>query len=277
MKDNLLKVGFKDIEAEIYIILLKEGGISAYKISKILKKTKTQVYKALELMLQKGMVYCNEAAKAVEYYPTEIKTYLDWREAEFLENKKEVEEKVKNISQMEKKYGVFPIENINQMYSRSLEIIRKARKSIIIMCAQIQRKEVIEELNRASARGVNVILETFNPAPQVENIDVLAQGDSTVIFMSQHYNWLEIFVDGEEFIISLMNDKDDTLYKSLWSNDPYLSVITYNANVGELIYAKVGQLLQSNMDKKEIEKELRRLRLKFYIGIDMQKINHLIC
>ena len=80
--------------------------------------------------------------------------------------------------------------------------------------------------------------------------------------MSQHYNWLEIFVDGEEFIISLMNDKDDTLYKSLWSNDPYLSVITYNANVGELLFAKVGQLLHSEMSKKEIGEELKRLRIK---------------
>ncbi len=277
MKKNLLKVGFKEIEADIYIILLKEGGISAYKISKILKKTKPQIYKTLEVMLQKGMVYCNEAAKAVEYYATDIKSYLDWRETEFLENKKEVEEKVKKISKIEKMSGVFPIENISQMYSRSVEIIKNAQKSIIVMCAQLQRKEVIEELSRASARGVNVILETFNPAPKIDNIDILAQGNSTAIFMSQHYNWLEIFADGEEFIISLMNDKDDTLYKSLWSNDPYLSIITYNANVGELLFAKVGLLLHSDMDKKEIETELRRLRLKFYIGIDMQKVNHLIC
>ncbi len=277
MKDNLLKVGFKEIEADIYIILLKEGGISAYKISKILKKTKPQVYKALEVMLQKGMVFRNEASKAVEYYPTEIKTYLDWRESEFLESKKKVEQKVRKISKIEKMSGVFAIENISQMYSRSIEIIKNAKKNIIVMCAQLQRKEVIEELSKASERGVNVIIETFNPAPNVENIDILAQGNSTAIFMSQHYNWLEIFVDGEEFIISLMNDKDDTLYKSLWSNDPYLSVITYNANVGELLFAKVGQLLHSEMSKKEIGEELKRLRIKFYIGIDMQRINHFIC
>ena len=161
---------------------MKEGGISAYKISKILKKTKPQVYKALEVMLQKGMVFRNEASKAVEYYPTEIKTYLDWRESEFLESKKKVEEKVRKISKIEKMSGVFAIENISQMYSRSIEIIKNAKKNIIVMCAQLQRKEVIEELSKASERGVNVIIETFNPAPNVENIDILAQGNSTAIF-----------------------------------------------------------------------------------------------
>ncbi len=276
MKENLLKVGFKEIEADIYIILLKERGISAYKISKILKKTKPQIYKALEIMLQKGMVYSNEASKAVEYYPTEIKTYLDWREKEFLENKVDLEEKVKRISKIEKMSGVFAIENISQMYSRSLEIIRNAKKNIIVMSCQIQRKEIVEELVSASQRGVNVIIETFQPSPQVTGIEVIAQGNSADLFRSQHYNWLEIFVDGEEFIISLMNDRDDQLYKCLWSNDPYLSIITYNANVGELLFAKMGQLLNSNLSKAEIMSDLRQSRMKYYIGIDMQKIKHLI-
>ena len=67
MKDDriqsLIDIGLKELEAQVYLQLLKEPGITGYRISKLLKKTKPTVYKILETMLEKGLIISDESAK----------------------------------------------------------------------------------------------------------------------------------------------------------------------------------------------------------------------
>ena len=58
--DNLLSLGLSQLEAEVYICLLPEEPMTAYRIGKLLGKPTANVYKAIDALVRKGAVLIEE-------------------------------------------------------------------------------------------------------------------------------------------------------------------------------------------------------------------------
>ena len=56
----LTDLGFKPVEAEVYLFLLAESPASGYRVSQALGRPAAQVYKAVEALQQKGAVIAEE-------------------------------------------------------------------------------------------------------------------------------------------------------------------------------------------------------------------------
>ena len=57
---KLRNIGFNQLEAEVYLLLLAERSLTAYRIAKLLKKPSANIYKAVEVLLAKGAVLVEE-------------------------------------------------------------------------------------------------------------------------------------------------------------------------------------------------------------------------
>ena len=279
MRDNriqyLMDIGLKELEADVYLQLLKESGITGYRISKLLKKTKPTVYKILETLQQKGLIIANEVAKSQVFTALPIKQYLDYQEVEFKKNKNKVIKILSNIKTQPVKSGLYPLERIDQVYSKSIELINNAKKTILLTCCQLQNKEVIDALNKATQRGVNVLFETYPPKPAIQNCDFAIAANNTISYQDFTYNWLEIFVDGNEYLLSLLTKDGKDIFKAMWCNEPYLAMITYNSNVTSFFLTIVRGMLQKNISSQEILVAINSLIKSYYHGINIKEINEL--
>jgi len=72
----LTDLGLNNLEAEIYLTLLKESDLTGYKIAKILGKQRSNIYKAIESLLQKGAILINEQNNSNIYSAIPITSYI---------------------------------------------------------------------------------------------------------------------------------------------------------------------------------------------------------
>ena len=91
------------------------------------------------------------------------------------------------------------------------------------------------------------------------------------------YSWLEIFIDGDEFLLSIFSKNMSQLYKALWCNDPYLSVIIYNSYLGhyEASDSIISIMKNNEVESKEVLKNMLNLHKSFYKGISLDMVEKL--
>lgn len=80
MKSDLVKMleklGLNALESEVYLAILKNAPVTAYKIGSTLK-TRTAVYPTLEKLRKKKLIYVNVEKNKTYYSAKEIKTFLN--------------------------------------------------------------------------------------------------------------------------------------------------------------------------------------------------------
>jgi len=272
---SLIKIGLREIEADIYLVLLKDANITAYKIAKIIEKPKTTVYKALEIMQSKGLIRCNAAYRPVTFSVVEIKEYLDEKEKQFRENRAKVENELKNIERIPSNTGIFPITRLEQVISKAEEILNRAEKIVLIACVRINDPRIQNAIQKAVDRGIKIMIQSFIEIPNVRGVDYsmieLVDSDDENIL----YNWLEIFSDGREYLISLISNDDQILFKAQWCNDPYPSILNYNSNLGSLVLTKVKNQISEGKSHQELLEIIDKDMHSYYQWINMEKIKHL--
>ncbi len=274
--ESLIKIGLKEIEAEIFLVLLREPDITAYKVAKIIMKPKTTVYKALEIMQKDGLIQCNQAMQPLTYSANPIRDYFDEREKKFKQNRKIVEEELKDIKEIRANTGIFPITRLSQALSKAIEILNDAQEVVLIACCLFNNPEVLKAIQQISDRGVKVFIQTYKIIPELKGVEFVSSHYNDEFIDKICYNWLEIFSDGKEYFLSLLSKDSSKLYKAQWCNDPYTSILTYNANVGSFVLTKAFEMITQELPYPEIGKIIKENIKKYYKGIEMQTIEHLI-
>ena len=56
----LNKIGFTDSEAKVYLVLLKNGGMTGYEASKYSAVPRSKIYNVLESLVMKGFILYSE-------------------------------------------------------------------------------------------------------------------------------------------------------------------------------------------------------------------------
>ncbi|MBN1327263.1 MAG: hypothetical protein JW996_04875 [Candidatus Cloacimonetes bacterium] len=261
--ETLKFIGFSQIEAEIYILLLKESNLTGYRLSRLVVKPKSTVYKALDALQKKGAVVADEAAKIKEFSAVPYQEFFKMKEREFSQNRQQAEEILKSIKSGPVKPGLYPLEKIDQVFNKCLEIIIRAKKTILVACCHLENGEVIKALEQAAAKGIKVSVDCHLPVPKINGADFTFNESSQYRVADFEHNWLEIFVDGKEYVISLMSKDASILYRAVWCNEQYLSVITFNSNVYAMVLTRVRQFLHEDRSKQEI-KEMIDARISDY-------------
>ena len=116
MKEQLIRIGFGDKEAEIYLALIKLGRAN---IAELMKKTSVErrtIYDVLERLMQKGWVSYHEENKKKYYAPAKPELIL-----EDLEHKKqEFKEIIAKINALKEKKL---IEILSELFSSTSKTI----------------------------------------------------------------------------------------------------------------------------------------------------------
>jgi sugar-specific transcriptional regulator TrmB len=268
---SLQNIGFKESEAEIYLLLLEEPNITGYRISKLLKKTKPSIYKTLELLQKKGLILADQTENAQVFTAVPIQEYFNQKEKELKLKRSEITEALKNIKPGPVKSGLFPLERLDQFITKAIEMIRNAEKVILVACCSISYQEITEEIEAATSRGVKVLIESPSPHPEVQGCE-FAYHENSKNSDDFEINWLEIFVDAREYVLSVTSKDGHQLYRSIWCNEQYLSQLTFNSNLGSFILTKVRHLLKQNHSSDEITSIINTMVKTYYQGLEVNKI-----
>lgn len=157
--ENLEKLNFSKLEADIYIALLGEKPMSGYQLAKKINISRTSIYNALEFMLQKGMV---------EIIPNDTLLYLAQEpDVIFKKMQAEVENSIHEASRYLKEYQENKCEELtanfygyDTLIYKTKEVLKNARKEIYIN-TDCGLEEIREEMEFLINLGVKITLFSF--------------------------------------------------------------------------------------------------------------------
>ena len=131
LKKTLNKLGLSKHETGVLLVLLQKENLKVQTIAKLAHLNRTTTYGVLQTLMKKGLVQSTDHFGTSEFQSIEPKlllNYIDRKQEELNERKKEIKELLPELKRLQSKSDVFPriqvfegIEGIKQAYEDTLE------------------------------------------------------------------------------------------------------------------------------------------------------------
>jgi len=154
----LSHLGFTEYEAKTYLSLLRNSPATGYQISKDAGIPRSMVYEALGRLSNKGAVMSLPLGDTTRYAPVPVHVLLDSLRHKYEDALDAAHERLSQEEQRTPLEQVWNIDGRDAIMTRAREMIRTAKKSILISAPDIALLGLISVLREASDRGVDIRL-----------------------------------------------------------------------------------------------------------------------
>ncbi len=264
--DPLVELGFTQLEAEIYGLLLDEPGSTGYRLAQRLRKPAPNVYKAIESLESKGavMVVDGKHRHCSAVPPDELLSHL---ERQFQASKRQAAKMLAERSKPPTDDRVYQLKSASAVFEKARSMLERAKDVVILDAFPGAAAELLKELVSASARGAEVGALLYEPlAVREAEIDfevvIDPRGASTMARWPGQ--WLLLVVDASEMLMAFLSPDLSKVHQAIWSRSPYLVWVQHGGAASELVLAAVETALAES-DFEEARRVLDRVRsLKAY-------------
>jgi sugar-specific transcriptional regulator TrmB len=259
--EPLVALGFSGLESEIYSLLLRESAVTGYRIAQALRKPASNVYKAIESLEAKGSVMVDHGrhrmCRAVPL--DEVLARLEHR---FREARSRAVETLAAPDGAEADQRVYTLRSPEAVQERARAMLRRASEVAILDAFPARSTTLEDDLAAAAGRGVLVALNAYAPTA-IEGVDVVRSVHSDRTRGRWPGDWLNLVVDGREFLIAFLTHDGTSVHQAIWSGSPYLAWAYHSALSSELILNVLEDLIERGAAAERLRSELTRLqRLK---------------
>ena len=155
--EALMSFGLTRQEANIYILLCREGELNGYEVSKLTGISRSNSYSALAGLVDKGAAYIIEDG-AVKYTPVNIKEFCE-NKIKFMENNKN--SLMKSIPMKKiKDDGYITIKGKNHIINKFTNMIVNAKERVYLFVCDEILNLVIDELNILREKKIKIVIIT---------------------------------------------------------------------------------------------------------------------
>lgn len=267
----LTQLGLNNLEAEVYIHLLLNNPMTAYKVGKDLNKPTANVYKAIESLSKKGAVIIesnkNKQCKAVS--PNE---FISHYEKDLLKKTETIKELLNSIDKQNYDEKTYTIESVPLIFESFESMMKRCKVIAVIDAFPKALLRVIKPIERAIERGIEVFIQAYQPI-DIKGADIAYTciGDEVLEFWKSQQ--LNLIIDGEEHLITLMNNELSEVKQATWSNNYYMSCILHAGRMREQIVIKI----MSKVNSENFESEVKRIleNQKFFFNSNVPGFNKL--
>lgn len=159
IQENLEKLNFTKLEAQIYLALLGQEPMSAYQLAKRIEIARSSIYNALEHMLEKGMVEMVPSDTAL-YAAQSPEVILGKLHFEMTEAIRESEKQLKEYQRARRKEIHFVFKGFETFVFRTRALLKEARSQIYLN-ADFNLSCFGEEFRTLRDRHVRIVAFSF--------------------------------------------------------------------------------------------------------------------
>jgi predicted transcriptional regulator len=224
--ESLTQLGFSDIEARVYLALLRESPQTGYRIARAIGKAAANTYQALESLAHKGAIIVEQgdARQCRAVPPAEV---IERLRREFAERGEQVTRELEEMDHGTEDERVYQLRSISQVFERARTMLSKAQRIVIadIFAAPLER--LVAAFDDAAARGVSVYVRGYGNLGACKfHYTGGGQADrvSAEAWPGQH---LALVVDGREHLIALCDWSMERVHQAAWSASRYLSCLQH--------------------------------------------------
>ncbi len=257
----LMELGLSGLEAEAYLAVLSEPDSTGYRISQVLGKPAPNTYKALDSLVNKGVVLADEGSRSRTFIAVPVREQIIKRSHRLQELADEIEKGLEKIHKPQSEEGVYKFNSVHQVIAKAEEMIESACDTIIADADDLPMQQLSEHFRKAAERGVRVLLHGREQMsiPGCEFISSITEG--------WQGDMLIIITDSREYLVGFMTEDMRSLINGVWSRN-FISPCLHRSYMIKALFYRVSMMMG---DKKysldDIRAELLRLWDRWgYIG-----------
>ncbi len=240
MNDNdyttsLQALGFTEIEALVYGLLVENSPATGYRISHAIGKQPPNTYKAIAALEDKGAIIVEVGQKKLcrAVPPEEL---LDNLEEQFQQHRRKANRALEALSNHSPDDGIYHLKTVDQVIQRSKAMLGRTQKIVLCDLFPGPFGLLADSLGECAARGVRVACRVYGKEqiPGVITQQLTEVDPAMDIWPGQQIN---IVIDSEEHLLGLLAWDLETVHEAVWSNSTFLSCMHHNHLTNEIKYS----------------------------------------
>jgi sugar-specific transcriptional regulator TrmB len=258
---HLVALGFTELEAEVYVFLLREPQATGYRVAQGIGRTAANTYKALEALEKRGAVMMEDAeprrCRAVP--PAEL---LRGLERAFTRHQQKAAQALSRIGSDAGDDRVYQLRTPAQVYERCRTVLAGARQIVLMDVFPAPLAELREAVEEAIGRGVRVAVLAYEPVA-VDGAEVVLNHEAENVRGHWPGQWVNLAADSTQQVHALMTPDGAEVVHATWSGSAFLAHLYQSGLLGEITASAVRRALAAGQSNDEIAALLARLdRLK---------------
>jgi predicted transcriptional regulator len=256
-----MNLGFAGLEAEVYAALLGEPSATGYRIAQLIGKPVANTYKAIETLAQKGVVMAEDGPTRL-YRAIPAPELLAQLDRKFQEHRQQAEQALADLERPSQDDRIYRLQSADQVFERCRNMLSACRQVALLDIFPQPLLTLRGDVEQAAARGVQVALKVYE-AVQVAGAEILVQTDGHATLQRWPGQWVNLAVDGNEFLLALLRSDCVGVHQAVWSGSAYLSWIYFNGLSSELVVTGLDRAIREHPAPIELRRLLARLRRLF--------------
>lgn len=217
----LMDLGLNRLETLVYLALLREPGVTGYRVGKAIGKPASNVYTALESLLKKGAVILNYVDRDKRFTPVPVQEFTKRMRSEIDARAKLVEDELREFDAIPQDSGIYRLENEEQLFEKINSMLDGAVSTVLLTADTNFIRRLERPVSAAAGRGVRVLVLTFDRDLAIADCEMLRLIPKCGENAWPGY-WIVLDVDGIQHVIAFFEHMD-TLSHAIWCNDQYVS------------------------------------------------------
>jgi HTH-type transcriptional regulator, sugar sensing transcriptional regulator len=241
--------GFNALEEQAYAALLQAPGRTGYKLAQALKKPVANIYKALESLLEKGAVLVEDGDPAV-YRATPIAELFDQLETELRKQRgAAVRQLSARIPPPDER--VYRLGSRGQTIQRARRMIASSKRVLLLDLFPNPVSELAAEISAAIERGVKIAGQIYAPA-RFSGAMLTLRTERDQVLQRWAGDWMNLVVDGQELLISVLERSGNGLHQAMWTRSPYLVWSYHSALYAEILLSRLRFEIENGAGKHKL-------------------------
>lgn len=215
------ELGFTEYEAKAYLALLDESPLTGYKVAQNSGVPRSKIYEVLSGLVKRGAVLVNHQ-EPVRYAPLSPKELIARRRQEMEESIDAAERSLaRYVADTSGRGAIWDVTGRKEIFERARELIRRARRSVLLEIWHEDAHELREALAEAAGRGVKVGVVAYGepdyPFARVYHHDLVDEVTKGV-----GGRWIVLSIDMHEIITGIVSMGAES--RAAWTSHPGLVV-----------------------------------------------------
>lgn len=249
--DPLRRLGFSDLEATVYIDLLKRPASTGYAIGKSIGKPHANVYQSLVSLVQKGAVLFEEG---------EAKLYSAVPPDELIDNLRARHERECQVAEQALKALIMPapdeerflrLSSPEQVFARARAMIREAREAVLIESFPLLMRSLRDDLKEAADRGISVAGIVLQEEDLIEGTRLRVSPIAERVTKAWRGHQLILIIDAMEFLLALFRS-DGEVERAVWVTSPFVAATLNNGIVADVVLHAMPEAAKFSSFNEEV-------------------------
>jgi sugar-specific transcriptional regulator TrmB len=266
----LTELGLNELEAEVYVFLLGQQPMTAYRVARHIGKATANTYKAIDSLARRGAVLIEEGENRL-CRAVPAAEFIQHVQRSFSSLTRKAEDALSRVGQATWDERVYKVESAPQLLERCRQMLEDRLESVVVIDAfPAALNAILPSITHAVQRKKEVLVQAYTPV-EIRGAEVVVPLEGGEVESQWGAQQLNVVIDGREALIALLNNDLTGVIQAVWTNSLYLSCMLQAGMLGEQTVHRLRAVQNGRNAAAQMKRILDRHRFFLNTEVPGQK------